>query len=99
MSVYLYLQMMTELKEDHPDIYKNFMERSLVLRKTDRYWAGLSSDLVIEQVLMRSLISGGLTRGRRMIGNQRLVWLLSMPSCAEINLTMQELTGTLYKKK
>ena len=71
---------------------------SLVLRRTDRYWDGLSSDLVIEQVLMRSLkTSGGLTRGRGMTENQRLLWLLSMPSCAEINFTMQKLTGTLYQ--
>ena len=97
-SAYLYLQKMTELKEDHPDVYKNFMEASFVLRRTDRYWAGLSSDLVIEQVLMRNLkTSGGLTRGRGMTENQRLLWLLSMPSCAEINFTMQELTGTLYQ--
>ena len=97
-SAYLYLQKMTELKEDHPDVYKNFMEGSFVLRRSDRYWAGLSSDLVIEQVLMRNLkTSGGLTRGRGMTENQRLLWLLSMPSCAEINFTMQELTGTLYQ--
>ena len=41
---------------------------------------------------MRNLkTSGGLTRGRGMTENQRLLWLLSMPSCAEINFTMQEL--------
>ena len=98
-SAYLYLQKMTELKEDNPDIYKNFMEGSLVLRRTDWYWDGLSSHLVIEQVLMRILkTSGGLTRGRSMTENQRLIWLLSMPSCAEINFTMQELTGTLYQQ-
>ena len=38
-----------------------------VIRRIDRYWAGLSSDLVIEQVLMRSMkTGGGLTRGRGM---------------------------------
>lgn len=37
---------------------------SHVVRKSDRYWASLSTDLVIEQVLMRSLKNtGGLTRG------------------------------------
>ena len=41
------------------------------------YWAGLSTDLVIEQVLMRSIKStGGLTRGRGMAEIQRLLWLL-----------------------
>ena len=97
-SAYLYLQKMTELKEDHPHVYKNFMEGSHVIRRTDRYWAGLSSDLIIKQVLMRSLkTSGGLNDGRGMTENQSLVWLLSMPSCAEINSAMQELTGTGYE--
>ena len=39
--------------------------RSLTLCRSDRYWAGFSTDLVIEQVLMRSIkTTGGLTRGR-----------------------------------
>ena len=46
---------------------------------------------------MRSLkTSGGLTRGRGMTEQQRLTWLLAMPTCAETNRTMQELTGVLY---
>jgi len=59
--------------------------------------AGLSSDLVNEQVLMRSLkTSGGLTRGSGMTENQRLLWLLSRPACAEVNLAMQEFIGVNY---
>ena len=43
---------------------------------------------------MRSLkTSGGLTRGRGFTEQQRLIWLLSMPACAETNRAMQELTG------
>ena len=38
-------------------------------RCTDCYWAGLSSDLVIEQVLMRSMTSAG--RGRGMCESER----------------------------
>ncbi|XP_063607207.1 uncharacterized protein LOC134781852 [Penaeus indicus] len=60
-------------------------------------WAGLSTDLVIEQVLMRSMkTSGGLTRGRGMTERQRLTWLLSMPACGEVNRALQELTGVQY---
>ena len=93
-SVYMYLQMMLELPETHPDIHKCFLEGLHVVRRSNRYWAGLSTDLVIEQVLMRSLkTSGGLTRGRGFTEVQRLVWLLSMPACADIDHCMQELTG------
>ena len=37
--------------------------------------------------------SGGLTRGTGFGERQRLVWLLSMPACAEINSAMQTLSG------
>ena len=57
------------------------MEGKHAVRRTDRYWSGLSTDLVIEQVLMRSVKStGGLTRGRGMGEAQREQWLLSMPT-------------------
>ena len=46
---------------------------------------------------MRSLkTSGGLTRGRRLTEQQRLIWLLSMPVCAETNHIMQELTEVQF---
>ena len=70
-----------------------FMKGHHVSRRSDRFWAGLSSDLVIEQVLMRSVkITGGLTRGSGMDESQRASWLLSMPACAEINVAMKDLT-------
>ncbi|KAJ8416228.1 hypothetical protein AAFF_G00382500 [Aldrovandia affinis] len=85
---------MCKLQVDHPDVYKRFGEGFHVVRRSDRVWAGLSVDLVIEPVLMRSMkTSGGLTRGRGMTELQRLKWLLSMPACAEVNNAMQELTG------
>ena len=61
-------------------------------------WGGLSTDLVIEQILMRSLNSvGGITHGRGKTESQRSVWLLSSPACAEINMAMQNFTGILYE--
>ena len=46
---------------------------------------------------MRSVkTTGGLTRGRGMSETQRLVWLMSMPPCADINNSMQNLTGTNF---
>ena len=92
-SSYLYLQQMTELKKTNPEVYKHFSSGNHVIRRTDKFWAGLSTDLVIEQVLMRSVKTvGGMTRGRGMSESQRAQWLLSMPACAEINNAMQEFT-------
>ena len=46
---------------------------------------------------MRSIKStGGLTRGRGIDEYQRAQWVLAMPSCAEYNSTMQDLTGRLH---
>ena len=92
-SARLYLQQMMHLSETHPDVYKDFMAGHHVIRRSQRFWAGLSCDLTIEQTLMCSLKStGGLKRGRGMGELQRLVWLLSMPSCAAVNQWMVSFT-------
>ena len=93
----LYLQSMSDLRTDHPNVYRAFTSGLRIARRSDRFWAGLSIDLVIEQVLMRSLkTGGGLTRGKGLTEQQCLIWLLSMPVCAETNHIMQELTGVQF---
>ena len=89
----IYLQEMKKLQKDESPVYTAFKNGFHVIRRSDRFWAGLSSYLVIESVLMRSLkATGGLTRGRGMSETQRLVWLLSMPITAEVKNAMQQLT-------
>ena len=96
-SVHIYLQQMLQLQAQHPDVYAFFSTGYHVIRRSDRYWAGLSSDLAIEQVLMRSMkATGGLTRGRGMTESRRTRWLLSMPACAKVNSAMQELTDNYF---
>jgi len=71
-SAYLYLVNMQKLPNTNPELYDKFIQGYHVIRQSDRYWAVLPTDLVIEQILMRSLKSvGGLTRGRGMTGVQR----------------------------
>lgn len=97
-SGYIYLQQMTELQKTNQDVYHHFTLGNHVVRRTEKFWAGLSTDLVIEQVLMRSIKSvGGMTRGRGMSESQRAQWLLSMPACAEINNAMQEFTDQIVE--
>lgn len=64
-----------------------------VLRRSDRFWAGLSTDLVIEQILMRSVKK---SRGRGMEEVQRVQWFISMSARAEYSSSLQELTGTEF---
>ena len=57
----------------------------------------ISTNLVTEQVLMRSLkTSGELSRGQSMTNTQRLVWVLSSPVSVEVSNALQELTGVSY---
>ena len=96
-SVHLHLQNMITLDKRNQIVYSKCMERLFVVRRNNRYWGGLAPDLVIEQALMRSLKStGGLTRGRGMPECQRSIWTLSMPICAQINESMQDLAGPTY---
>ena len=96
-SSHIYLQQMQDLPVNHPQVEQFFQAGYHVLRRSRRYWAGLSPDLVIEQVLMRSIkTTGGLTRGRGITPSQRSQWLLSMPQCALINNAMQQFTSIHY---
>ncbi|GAB1600094.1 hypothetical protein Ahia01_000286900 [Argonauta hians] len=65
-SSQLYLQNMLELPKSHPCLYKKFAEDGMhVNRRSDRFCAGIWTDLAIEQVVVRALkYQGRLTRGR-----------------------------------
>ena len=94
---YYYLQEMSELENRHPDVYLKFVNGRHVVRRSNKFWTGLSSDLVIEQTLMRSLkTSGGLTHGRGMNEEQRSLWTMSMPVTAMYNMAMQDFNSLTY---
>lgn len=68
-----------------------------MIRRTDQYWASISSDLAIEQASMRSIkTTGGITRERGMSESLRALCILSMPGCVEINNAMMLFTGTKF---
>ena len=59
----LYLQMMRELPDKHPWLYEKFSEGYHAVRRSNKYWAGLWTELYIEQVFMQSMKArGGLTQ-------------------------------------
>ena len=63
-----------------------------------KYWAGLWTHLVIEQVMMRSIKScGGLTRGRGVTESVRLQWICSMHKCAAIHDAMTTATKLKHR--
>jgi len=49
-SAYNYLQNMMRLEREHPDVYQQFLQGNHTVRRTEKHWGGLSTDLIIEQV-------------------------------------------------
>ena len=96
-STYFYLQEMSQLSIKHPDVFKKFRKGFHVIHRSSKFWSGLSSGLIIEQTLMRSLkSSGGLTHGSRISEDHTTLWTLSSPVSAEYNFSMQGFTGLAY---
>ena len=84
---------MVAFPEQYPWLYEKFaIEGYHTIRRKKRYWAGLWSDLVIEQVVIRSLKSRGLTRGKGMTDSVRHQWVHSMHRCASVHNAMTILT-------
>jgi hypothetical protein len=90
----IYVQIMQNLHVTHPWLFEQFTQHGYhTVRRSDRYWAGLWTDLVIEQVVMKSLKSrGGLTHGAGMTESVRLTWVHSMHKCAGVHQAMTSLT-------
>lgn len=97
-SARLHLQNMLNLNESHPWVHDQFTKGFHTIRRSDKFWAGLWSDLIIEQVMMRSIkSSGGLTRGRGIAESTRQLWLGSIHRSADIHNAMTKLTGACRK--
>ena len=86
-SARFYLQLMQDLPREHHWLHQCFINEGFhTVRRSNRFWAGLWTDLVIEQVMMRSIKSrGGLTRGRGLTDSVRHQWIYSMHKCAGIH--------------
>ena len=94
-STRLYLQIMQDLPQSHPWLHEQFVRFGYhTVRRSDRFWAGIWTDLAIEQILMRSVKSrGGLTRGRGFSESVRILWVYSMHKCANNQNAMSDLTN------
>ena len=95
----MYLRRMLELPVKYPDLYEKFSTEGYhTARRSDCFWSGLCTDLVIEQCMMRSVKSpGGLTKGREMIDTVRLTGINSMHACTDVHNSMTELTNLQHK--
>ena len=94
-SVRLYLQLMGALPETHPWLYQQLSWGFHAVRRSNRYWAGLPTDLVIEQTMMQTAKARGvLTHGRGMAESVRVTWVKTLHRCATVHSGMLTLTNT-----
>ena len=95
----LYVQQIMSLSEKHPWLHEQVENEKHAVRRSQRYWEGVWSDLVLEQILMRPVKStGGLTRGRGMQEVTRYLWASSLSHLASINNAMELLAGSSFKR-
>lgn len=98
-SAHLYLQQMMKLETRMtPEEYNKFTtEGYFTIRRTDKLWGGIWSDMTIEQTLMRSMkTSGGLTHGRGVTDSILSKWVIGMPICAKVSDNIEAFCGVSY---
>ena len=90
----MYVQEMLSLAETNPWLSEQFQEGRHAVRRSGSYWAGLWSELVIEQTLMQSLKRrGGITRGRGFEENVLHLWVSSINYTAAFHEAMTSVSG------
>jgi 5'-3' exonuclease len=96
----IYLDSIETLEVDHPEIYEQFIAGNHTVRRTEKSWSGIPTDLSIEQILMRSLKGRGGVIGKGMTDNVLNVWTKTMHRCAEVSEAVDEITSVdKYKTK
>ena len=96
---HLYLQQMSTLEGKMlPNEFQAFTSKGyFTVRQTDKMWAGVWTDMTMEQVLMQAMkTSGGLTRGRGMTESVVSRWVLSMPGCTGITQHFEAFCGVTF---
>lgn len=92
-SATLYLQDMLNLANVlTPEEFNKFTEDGyFTIRRTNKFWSGIWSDMTIEQTLMRSMkSSGGLTRGRGLSDAVLTKWILATPILTSVITSVED---------
>ena len=92
-------QMMRRLTKEHPWLYQMYMDDGRhAVQRTDLPINEIWTDLIIEQVLVRSLKprGGPITQGRGMTESVRYQWVFIMHQQAAIHDAMAALTSKCH---
>lgn len=99
-SAHIYLQDMLALKGKlAPTDYEKFVVNGwFSIRRSDKFWSGVWTDMTIEQTLMRSLkSSGGLSHGRGISDSTLTKWILTMPIVTTVSQQIEDLCGLSFR--
>lgn len=95
---HLYVQDMVALQSSNPRVFKEFAAEKgyFAINRTGSRWAGVWSDMTVEQTLMRSMkTSGGLTR-RGITDSVLAKWVGGSPGATAICLSLEEFAGVTF---
>lgn len=95
-SAQLYLQEMQRLEGLMPDEdFDNFTAQGyFTIRRTNKFWSGVWSDMTIEQVLMKSMkVQGGLVTGRGITEATLVQFICALPPCIPIMEAVEKVAG------
>ena len=95
-SAQLYLQQMERLESVLPptDFEKYTNNGYFTVRRTNRFWAGIWTNMTIEQVVMKNLKGRhGVTRGRGITDSTLAYFTSALPACVSIMEAIEELSG------
>ena len=77
------------------DFEKYINQGYFTIRRTNKFWAGVWTDMTIEQVLMKMMkVQGGLTRGRGITDTVLVYFICALPPCITIMEALKNLSGT-----
>lgn len=82
-----------------PVEYENFTKGGkFTVRRTDKFWSAVWSDMLIEQSLMKSMkTSGGLTRGRGFSESTLATWIMGMVSLHNVCDSVEKFCGVNFE--
>lgn len=89
---HLYLQQINKLHNMSSENYEKFVTDGMfTVRRTNNFWSGTWTDMVIEQNLMRSIkTTGGLTHGRGFTDSSLARWIAGMSVCMPVTTAMED---------
>ena len=93
-SCRLYLQSILDLETNYPKACDQFMEVQHTVRRTEKKWTGIWTDLSIEQTLIKSLKGRAGVLGRGITENVMHVWTITMHQCAATTEAMNKVILT-----